>query len=179
MDHLDLAEYNALRAEIVAHQNAQTTLVGATLAAVGVVLGLVLTEKQTRLELLLVVPLVASGLGLLYANHSRASLQIGKYIADRLWPTSRCSWEHELRLHRSSFSVLRVLEFMGGAAVFVLPSLGALIAVLLTGVVGDDELFIATFICGGLLMVLHVGLTVALAAQFSSAGNANPCSRSS
>ena len=164
-DQLGVLEYNALRAEILAHQSAQTTLIGATLAAVGVVLGLVLTDKTTRVELLLVVPLIASGLGLIYANHSRASLLIGNYIADRLWPTGSGSWEHYLRGYRGSWTPLRLLEFTGGATVFVAPSVGALLVVLLNGVWNDDTLFRVTFWWGVTLMVLHVGLTIAVALQ--------------
>jgi hypothetical protein len=162
---LAIAEFNALRAEIVGHQSAQTTLVGATLATVGVVLGLVLTEKQTRVELLLVVPLVASGLGLLYTNHSRSSSLIGAYIEDCLWPTGMYSWEQYLRKYRSSLNPARLLEFMVGMAVFVFPSLGALIAVRLEGVWDDQDLFEATFWCGVGLMVVHVALTVVVALQ--------------
>jgi hypothetical protein len=168
-DALWTAEYSALRAEILGHQNAQTTIVGANLAAIGVVLGLVLTEKQTRVELLLVVPLVASGLGLLYANHTRAGLLLGNYIADNLWPGGQ-SWEHYLREYRKSWKPVRLLEFMGGAAVFFLPSLGALIALLVDGVWKERTLFVATFWCAVALMAVHVILTIVLAVESRKAG---------
>jgi hypothetical protein len=160
---LRVAEFSALRSEIVAHQSAQTTLVGATLTAVGVVLGLVLTQKQTREELLLIIPLVASGLGLLYANHSRASLLIGDYIENHIWQADQQSWEHYLTGYRSSLKLVRLLEFMGGAAVFVLPSAGALIAALADGVWNDTGLLKATFWLGVGLATVHVLLTIVLA----------------
>jgi hypothetical protein len=169
---VDLAEFAALRAEIVGHHSAQTTLVSVCLTAIGVVIGLVLSDKGAPLELLLVVPLISSGLGLFYASHSRICLIIGRYIRVTLWPRLRTgeslSWEeHLLSLRRENNPrSLRhsSLQFLGATVVFVMPSIGALaFSAEAAFARGSLEL---VWILGLLLLLLHVSLALGLAGEF-------------
>jgi VIT1/CCC1 family predicted Fe2+/Mn2+ transporter len=178
---VELAEFVALRAEILEHQSAQATLVSVCLTAVGVLLGVVVSQGASR-HLLLVVPFVASGLGLFYANHTMASQLIGQYIRDQLWPRLQAysegadvpSWEmHLSSLHRDKQSLwwrYFSLSFLGGTTVFVTPSVGALI-------VSAQDAFHHTFqhtwivlvwTLDVLLLVLHISLAGLLAADASS-----------
>ena len=141
----DIAEYVALREEILARLNSQTTLVGICLTAVGVAFGLALSDKGVPRQVLLVVPPIVSGLGFFYAYNSRAMLLLGRYLRTELWPRLNsdpagdgraASWEHFLLGYRQGlrfsnwWTRLRwmSLEVVGAATVFLLPSMVALIA---------------------------------------------------
>jgi hypothetical protein len=181
---VDLAEFAALRAEIVGHQSAQTTLVSVCLTAIGVVIGLVLSDKGAPGELLLVVPLISSGLGLFYASHSRACLIIGQYIRIRLWPRLRgagegLSWEeYLLSLRRGNDSrALRhlSLQFLGGTVVFVMPSVGAL--VFSAHAAFAREGLVLVWALGVVLLLLHVSLATLLAVEFREDRRSGPSDR--
>ena len=168
---VDLAEFVALRAEIVGHQSAQTTLVSVCLTAVGVVIGLVLSDKGAPPELLLVVPLISSGLGLFYASHSRVCLIIGQYIRLRLWPRLRGagdSWEEyllSLRRENGSRSLRHFsLQALGGTVVFVMPSVGAL--AFSAEAAFDREGLWPVWLLGLALLLLHGALSTLLAMEF-------------
>jgi hypothetical protein len=170
---VDLAEYAALRAEIVGHQSAQTTLVSVYLTAIGLVIGLVLSDKGVPRELLLVVPLISSGLGLFYAGHSRACLIIGRYIRIRLWPRLRGvgkgpSWEEyllSLRRRNNSRSLRHFsLQVLGGTVVFVMPSVGAL-AFSADAAFASKSLELV-WVLGLVLLLLHGSLATLLAREF-------------
>lgn len=116
MGRVDVAleEYKQLRAEILAHTQAQTTVVSIALtatAAIGAVaFGAGSKDSAERLQILLALPPVLIGLGLTYLAHSVNTVAIGQYIGQKLWPalaaaqpddpdkaggaTVICSWEH-------------------------------------------------------------------------------------
>ncbi len=116
------AEFDALRAEIIAHQQAQTGTVATALTVSGVVAGIALAEKTVRLEMLLVLPLVLSGLGLYYLERSRASLRIGYYIGQKIWGPDVLSWEswiNTYRAKRANISTHTVMGVLPGALIFL------------------------------------------------------------
>src|SRR5688572_14414242 len=80
-----LAEYTALRAEILSRLSAQAALIGVTLTAIGVIVGIVLTREDS-LDLLLVVAITAPALGLFFIDHMRQLALLGLYIRSELWP---------------------------------------------------------------------------------------------
>jgi hypothetical protein len=80
-----LAEFNALRAEVVSHITAQAALVGLGLTALGVVAGLVIEEGGDQ-RLLLAIPPLATLVVLLHAAGTYRLALIGHYISTTLWP---------------------------------------------------------------------------------------------
>jgi hypothetical protein len=79
-----IAEFNALRAEIVSHVTAQAALVGLALTAAGVILGFTVKEGADQRLLLAIPPLTLLVVLLHTAETFRAAL-IGRYIATELW----------------------------------------------------------------------------------------------
>jgi uncharacterized oligopeptide transporter (OPT) family protein len=172
-----LAEYAALRAEMHGRQSSQTTLVGICLTGIGLIIGLILSERSIPSQLVLVIPLIASGLGMFYGSHSRGCLVIGRYIREVLWPSIQPvvggpkmpSWEqyvHDLR--QANVSRMRYLsfEFLAGGIVFVLPSAGAL-AFYAPKAIGESHALWPVWLLGVVLLVLHVALTIGLARDFA------------
>jgi hypothetical protein len=80
-----LAEYNALRAEIVARITAVHAIVGLGLTAVGIVAGIALAKDGHR-SLLLVLPVVALLVNLLCTAENRAIIGAATFIRVDLWP---------------------------------------------------------------------------------------------
>lgn len=80
-----IAEFNALRAEIVSHVTAQAALVGLALTAAGVIVGFTVKEGADQRLLLIIPPLTLLVVLLHTAETFRAAL-IGRYIATELWP---------------------------------------------------------------------------------------------
>jgi hypothetical protein len=79
-----IAEFNALRAEIVSHVTAQAALVGLALTAAGVIVGFTVKEGADQRLLLAIPPLTLLVVLLHTAETFRAAL-IGRYIAEELW----------------------------------------------------------------------------------------------
>jgi hypothetical protein len=97
-----LAEYNALRTELVAHSAAENAVVGLGLTGIGVVAGVAFGGSGNR-QLLAIAPLVASVIILAYYGEAYRVISIGRYIRDDLWPfvrdrtgTDLPSWENSL-----------------------------------------------------------------------------------
>ncbi len=79
-----IAEFNALRAEIVSHVTAQAALVGLAITAAGVIVGFTVKEGADQRLLLAIPPLTLLVVLLHTAETFRAAL-IGRYIAVELW----------------------------------------------------------------------------------------------
>lgn len=143
-----LEEYKSLRAEILGHLQAQTTLVSVALTATAAIAAIAFGAKTgdpQRLEILLALPLVLNGLGLAYLTHGHGSAVIGRYIETRLWPSLQAagpdddngvtpvvwSWEKLVAEDRSVLrgitSVKGWLSFLPGLVIFGAPSVAALI----------------------------------------------------
>jgi hypothetical protein len=145
-----LEEYRQLRAEILSHAQAQTTVVTialtATAAIAGVAFGTGATGNPERLEILLALPLILIGLGLTYLAHSVNVVAIGRYIGDGLWPALAAaqpddasqaggatvihSWEKTVASGRgfskAAKGIKGLLSWVPGVFLFGLPSIAAL-----------------------------------------------------
>ena len=152
MGRLDVAleEYKQLRAEILVHSQAQTTIVGialtATAAIAGVAFGSGAIDNPERLEILLALPLILTGLGLSHLARSVNIIAIGQYIGLRLWPALAAtqpgdttsasdatvihSWEQSVAsgrgLSQAAKGIKGWLSVVPGLFVFGFPSLAAL-----------------------------------------------------
>lgn len=80
-----LAEYNALRAEVISHITAQAAVVGLGLTALGVVAGFVAKDGGDQ-HLLLAIPPLTMLVVLLHAAGTYRVALIGDYIGKTLWP---------------------------------------------------------------------------------------------
>jgi hypothetical protein len=123
-----LAEFNALRAEIVARTSSQAALVGIGLTAVGVIVGFVVNDGGDK-QLLLALPPLAALVNLLWSIENRRVTLAGAYIRRTLWREVcrltgvASSWEAEVHQRRKGlsavFSILAegtlVLVFAGSA----------------------------------------------------------------
>lgn len=130
-----LAEYDALRAEILAVEQFEQRAFAGALTVIAAVGGFALAKKDGRLELLMVLPVVLSGLGLLQAHCVQQIAQLGDYIRDHLWTrlpvdiSADClSWEHFIEVSRRRS---RPQYLVGGllvrALVFGLPSVASIV----------------------------------------------------
>ena len=137
------------------------------LTAVAVIVGLVLSRDAAPVELLLVVPLLACAIGRRHAYHTRMRMEIRSYIGTRLWPRLAVwvdepelpSWvdDHARQLASESRPGPRGMValvrpgLLSGQGMFVVPSAGALIAVLgslLVGGRGDLMVFFPLWTAG-------------------------------
>lgn len=135
---IDLAEFTALRAEILAIKQTEATVVAAALTILAAVGGFALAKKDGRIETLLVLPLVLSGLGLLQIRGADQTIRIGVYLRDHLWsrlptPTKAefVSWEHFISAYRlngsrtvSAYAAIGVLPRL---LIFAAPSISTLV----------------------------------------------------
>lgn len=120
-----LAEFNALRKEIGDRSNTQNTLVNLELTAVAAVVSLVATHRAGD-SLLLLMTVISSALGLLFADHARTIRSLGMYINNDLRKLLRAAtgenvlaWEERSGEYRKgekttvTYRVPLMLIFMG------------------------------------------------------------------
>jgi hypothetical protein len=81
-----LAEFQALRAEIVQRLQSQQALYALCILANAALLGAALAGTKSHPKVLFCIPFVASAVGLAYADQTRRIFHIGIYIRDTLWP---------------------------------------------------------------------------------------------
>lgn len=145
-----LREYEALRAEIDAHQRTKNQYLTLAITATGAIGSFALGRNGNR-EALLVLPLVLSGLTIIYLRHNVDMELIGQYIRRELWPfvagsvmpdsdigdgsPARThleipSWDEWIQRRRSDLrreSVYGAMGIMPPLLIFGAPSLGALV----------------------------------------------------
>jgi hypothetical protein len=133
-----VAEFNALRAEIVSHVTAQAALVGLALTAAGVIVGFTVKDGADQ-RLLLALPPLALLVVLLHTAETFRSALIGRYIATELWEDLEervgdlRSWEARVAERRQRHVLLLLpemflLEFPA-MAIFILAGVYALVQV--------------------------------------------------
>jgi hypothetical protein len=124
-----LAEFNALRAEIIARQASAQSLLSIQLTAAGALFSLALSGAG-RAAVLLVLPLITYMLAGRAVAHSYACLSIGTYIRTQLspWVSGGLGWEQWIRSHRSSPKRYRGLDpqLISFPGISVLALLGSL-----------------------------------------------------
>jgi len=101
-----VAEFNALRSELLSRSATQSALVGVGFAAIGIIYSSALGDRGDQ-GLLLAIPFIAAAAILAYAGEGFKINAIGSYIRDQLWPFLQArtdaalpSWEHHLYLGR-------------------------------------------------------------------------------
>ena len=174
-----LAEYAALRAEILSRLSAQAALIGVTLTAIGVIVGIVLTREDS-LDLLLVVAITAPALGLFFIDHMRQLALLGLYIRSELWPVLQHqvpnaglpSWESSWaayntrrRHHRTAtYATFVVLVAVPAGAVFFV---SAVVALALTADVAFSDIAKSiAWLFGLCLTLLFAAAAIALAPSY-------------
>ncbi len=128
-----LAEFSALRAEILQRIQLQQVVLGLTITAVGTLLGVALAGPQSRAVLLLATPYLTSALGFAYFDHARRIEQAGSYVRKMLWPDFRLLSTERLHSWEDSFAIVvtgrsRFEAFLSGAylvTVFVVSPVAA------------------------------------------------------
>jgi hypothetical protein len=80
-----LAEFDALRTELVERIQIQQVLLGLTITALGALLSVALSTKSSHTRLLLVAPFITSALGFAHSDQSRRINLLGAYIRHELW----------------------------------------------------------------------------------------------
>ena len=79
-----LEQFKALRAEIAGRSAAQSSLVQIAVTAIGALGALSFTAQDKRL--LLLIPIVATVVGLMWLDHAANIFNLGDFIKDRLVP---------------------------------------------------------------------------------------------
>lgn len=108
-----LAEFKALRDEMLAIRQIQTAVYTAALTILAAVGSVALAKKGGRVEILLVLPYVLSGLGLVTVQCTTGVSNIGDYVRKDLWPEllkyaerSEPSWEIFAKRRRPWFVLI-------------------------------------------------------------------------
>ena len=95
MDNLStsqLAEFETLRKEIEFRSSAQLTLISLNLTGIGTLVGFALTQLADP-RLLILVPIIAPCIGMLYLDHAIMISMIGSYIEHSF----KYNWEKAVR----------------------------------------------------------------------------------
>jgi hypothetical protein len=137
-----LAEFESLRSEIAAHQRTKTQYLTLAITATGAIGSFALGRNGNR-DALLVLPLVLSGLTLVYLRHNVDIELIGEYVRNELWPVLRVvearagtgaaplpSWDDWIQDRRSRISrrsAYGALGILPPFFIFGSPGLGALV----------------------------------------------------
>lgn len=103
-DRFLMAEYSALRAEIIARTTIQHTLIQIALVAVAAILGFGLEQKSATAILL--YPILAMLLAAAWKQSNLRIGQIGMYTKDKIESAlgGNMGWEHYLETHPDYFS---------------------------------------------------------------------------
>jgi hypothetical protein len=156
-DNVTLAEYQALRAEILTHTNVQQTLLGATITLSGVLAGFAL---QGHPEIVLILPVATLLMGAAYADETRKTYALANYIINVLAKRPNAErlkdWEHSDQ--RFGFA------WLGSGAVqivvFGAAPLAAWLYVLLEEESPSEGLWVALTALAAALCLVVVGLAL-------------------
>lgn len=81
-------EYGSIRDEIMEHERSKTRWLGLAITATSAI-GAFALGKEGNQGALLVLPLVLSGIGIIYLKHSLDIDNLGEYIRTSFWPATR------------------------------------------------------------------------------------------
>jgi hypothetical protein len=131
-----LMEFQKLRDEIASRSGIQWALVGLTITGSGLVAGFSISNTDADL-LLLLLPILAPALGLLFVDHALTILRIGEHIDSQIAPLVRglagqgSLMKHEEQVYKSKRQVLwDIIPF--GLAVLLLFNVIPIIALYVT-----------------------------------------------
>jgi hypothetical protein len=137
-DPLDAAlkEFEAIRAEIAAHQRTKSQYLTLAITATGAIGTFALGRNGNR-DALLVLPLVLSGLAIIYLRHNVDTELLGQYVRTQLWPFVSTkaerglpSWDAWIQTRRIALrreSAYGAMGLLPPLLIFGAPSLGALV----------------------------------------------------
>jgi len=135
-------EFEALRAEMASLETSMRTVFGTALTVLAAITGFALAKDEGRLEMLLALPLVLTGLTIPLVDGALAIYRMSDYLRNhvtrRLVDTSEAfpSWEHYQDDFRRDTTLRLAASRASGAVavllVFVVPSIAAL------GVTADE-----------------------------------------
>ncbi len=162
-----MAEFKALRDEINQRATYCHTILNINVVATGTVAGLVL-GNTSRLDLLLILPILGPVLGLLWLDHSYAIRGMGDYINDRLRPQvcdaagdqSLLGWEGYLDDFERRHKLLRFLP-LGVPIVVLFAAIPTFALLRVVDVIGVDWRG-AIWLVGLLLTVSYLTLLLLL-----------------
>lgn len=90
-----LKEFESIRAEIAAHQRTKSQYLTLAITATGAIGAFALGRNGNR-DALLVLPLVLSGLAIIYMRHNVDTELLGQYVRGQLWPFVSTKAESDL-----------------------------------------------------------------------------------
>jgi hypothetical protein len=129
---LALAELSTLRSEVLAIRQIQTAIYTAALTILAAIAGVALAKKEGRIEMLLVLPFVLSGLGILLVETEIGIHNIGDYIrtdlARRLTTTGHAvTWETFIDSRRRERGYrYALLSAVSPALILLIPGIASL-----------------------------------------------------
>ena len=83
-----VAEFNAMRGEIIFRATSQATLMQINIAAAGTVAVFALAEKSRALTMI-IIPILSPILGILWLDHDATIMKLGLFIKNKLKPAYR------------------------------------------------------------------------------------------
>jgi hypothetical protein len=154
-----LAEFNALRAEILSEASAGAATVGVGLTALAVIVGFVVKDGGDE-RLLLTIPVLALVVNLLQAAVHHRIIRIGTYIEVDLWPYLQKfgpddrppSWE-ESEARSGSGVIRKAMDLLSDVPAIALFSAAGVAAVIHAGHL-DHTFQTVGWVCAGLSIVL-------------------------
>jgi hypothetical protein len=141
---VSLKEFDSVHAEIAAHQRTKSQYLTLAITATGAIGSFALGRDGNR-DALLVLPLVLSGLAIIYLRHNVDIELLGQYVRRELWPfvsrggqvageepapSSVPSWDdwiQERRIELKRQSAYGAMGILPPLLIFGAPSLGALV----------------------------------------------------
>jgi hypothetical protein len=132
-----LAEYNAIRAEILSRSSAQHILINLDLTLTGVITGIAFSQRISMLVLLL-IPILSACCALLYFDHAKQIDALGAYISrdialklDTLTGTDgSLGWDRVYSAQERGFRVVLLSYIVPTFVLFILNPLVLLISML-------------------------------------------------
>lgn len=150
-DRIRLAEFDALRRESDRRSTSQQALIAINLTAIAAVVGLVASGRAQE-NVLLVLPIVSSVLGILVLDHAIQIRRIGAYI-EMLW-TWQPSWQSYIREHPPP----RWMAGVYWASMLLIFAVGPVAALVIAFPFGDNRASVWFAWAGGaVLTALYVG----------------------
>src|SRR5438874_3727521 len=123
-----LAEYNALRDEILKRMDVENQLTAFTIIVFGTIMGIGFQNKAT--SLILLFPVLALFLSIGWSHSDTRTMQIGAYISEHIESvvgTDNIGWEHYMAANRHS------MYYWANKSIFLITELIAIFVAMLVG----------------------------------------------
>lgn len=123
-----LAEYNALRDEIIKRMDVENQLTAFTIIVFGTIMGIGFQNKTT--SLILLFPALALFLSIGWSHSDARTMQIGAYISEHIESavgTENIGWEHHMAANRHS------MYYWANKGIFLITEVIAIFVAMLIG----------------------------------------------